>query len=1189
MKNILIYFILIFCTLYNLQSYSQPNKRTNFWYFSDHVGLDFNSGEPIEDPYGMVYSTRHEGSTVMSDTNGNLLFYCDGLHIWNKNNMWMKNDFGYPEITRTYQGTIAIQKPGYENHYYVFITSHSAGQYRLPLFYYSIDMSMDNGLGEVIAIDTIVSAWDAAEKLTAAYHKNKQDIWIVIRKYFEDSFASYLVTTEGVNPVPVLSPAPNRELYWGMTNCGSMKISYDKKYLVSTFEGDQSQLGGFVEICTFDNQTGTVTYLYTFQLRYSIYPNPESYEESSCEFSPCSKYLYVAGEVHAPQFVDIYQFDMQHILDSTSFIQSAIRIGDVQGSNLQLAPDGRIYCLGRASFLHPLSPLNNYLGVINNPGELGLNCDYDSSLFYIENGQVTYGIVNFFNDYLHRFVYEGICESDTFTFDPWFFPEPVFMEWNFGDPASGSNNTSTIPHATHVFSDGGTYEVSVHVEYPSGRIEETSRKVEVEYVPEPNLGPDTTICSGQEVVLDAECGPHAYFWSTWQIGVSQITVSDSGWYWVRVQSEAGCFAFDSIYISFYPPAIADTNNLIISPTTCGGSIGAIRGIEISGNPPFQYQWIDDLGNPIANTIDIFHLPVGNYTLQVTDGNGCLTEFGPYAIYDAGDVLIQEVDYTQEHCGQQDGSIIITATSGLSTMLFYSIDNGSTYYTNQGIFTALPAGTYAVRVKDSTDCQDVYINNPIIIENIPGPQVTDVQITSASVGQNNGAINIFASGNSDTLFYSNDNGANFQINDGLFTNLFPGFYTCIVMDEFDCDTTFTVEVTEEITIHLEAIAGDDEVCPGNSAFVTLIVSNFNDVAYFKTTLLYNKNLLTCIGFANTHPQLEDSLNALLFPAEGRIELNWSSSAVTLPDSTIIADLVFQSIDPGASQILWDGAPGASLFLNSTGLTIPVDYTTGNVKIYKEVVFLMFGANEVCQGDMLELSPIVFSSNGDVTFLWTDPMGDTSSVEIKVINNIQPNQSGTYSLTVTDTLDCKADASVDVIVYPTPIPAFAGQDTIFTEVPVDLDAGAGFLYYLWNTGDTTQIITVQKNGWYAVEIESQQGCMGGDSVFVLFSTPPEPIPDIRIYLPNAFSPNGDGLNEKFKAVTNSENIESFQMLIYDRWGTLIFESNNISQGWNGTFKGKLCPQGVYVYKVEYSLSASSNNVLSEIRIGTVVLIR
>jgi len=300
-----------------------------------------------------------------------------------------------------------------------------------------------------------------------------------------------------------------------------------------------------------------------------------------------------------------------------------------------------------------------------------------------------------------------------------------------------------------------------------------------------------------------------------------------------------------------------------------------------------------------------------------------------------------------------------------------------------------------------------------------------------------------------LFYSNDNGANFQINDGLFANLFAGFYTCIVMDNFGCDTTFIVEVTEKITVYLQTVAGDYEVCPGNSAFVPLIVSNFIDVGSFKTTLLYNKDLITYIGFANAHLQLEDSLNALLFPAEGKIELIWSSTAITLPDNSNIADLVFQSIDPGMSIVDWDRSAGASLYLNSTVLSIPVEYITGNVKIYNEVSFFMFGATEVCQGDMLELTPMVFSSNGDVTFLWTDPNGDTSSNEIMTINNIQTNQSGTYSLIVTDTLDCKTDASVNVIVYPTPTPAFTGQDTIFTEVPVDLDAGAGFLYYFQKT--------------------------------------------------------------------------------------------------------------------------------------------
>ncbi|MCD4773896.1 MAG: hypothetical protein K8R41_10995, partial [Bacteroidales bacterium] len=901
MKKILIYFLLFFCTLSHFQSYSQPNKRTNFWFFGDRLALDFNSGVPIENTSCMIDSTGWGATSTMSDTNGNLLLYSYGDSVWNRNNELMDYSYSNIEFIQGAQSAICMPAPGSDSLFYIFTArKHCCPS---PMYYYTINMNGNNGLGEVLDIDTLTAGWDAADQIQAVYLKNKEDYWVITRKYHEDKFAAFLVTSEGVNPQPVLSPAPNRNNL-GSDRMGFMKFSYDKKYFATCFMNSQ----GTVELCKFDNKTGIIEYLSSFRLRDIIFPNNPPYSTYNCDFSPCSKYMYLPGHLHSDSTHHIFQLDMQYIEDSVLFEQSVIKVGEGQGKHIQLASDGKIYLFYKSIRLS--IPENRYVGVIHNPEKYGSACNHQPNLFTFTQGDVHFPFVNFAVDFLFRFDFDGICESDTFTFDPWFFPEPVFIEWNFGDPFSGSNNTSTIPHATHVFSNGGTYEVSVHVEYPSGRIEETSRKVEVKYTPEPNLGPDTTICTGADIILDAECGQHFYLWSTGAIGSSQITVSDTGWYWVKVTSSAGCFAFDSIYISFHPPAIADTNNLIISPTTCGGSIGAIRGIEISGNPPFQYQWLDDLGNPIANTIDIFHLAVGNYTLQVIDSNDCLTEFGPYLIYDAGDVLIEDVNFTQEHCGQQDGNIIVTATSGLGDMLFYSIDNGANYFSNQGIFTGLPAGTYAVRVQDSTDCQDVYLNNPIILENIPGPQITDVQITSASGGMNNGAINIFASGNGDTLFYSIDNGTNFQINDGLFSNLFAGFYTCIVMDKFGCDTTFIVEVTEEITVYLEATAGADEVCPGNSAFVPLTVSNFNDVANFKTTLLYNKDLLTCVGFANAHPQLEDSLEALLFPAEGRIELNWSSSAVSLPDSTNIADLVFQSLDPGMSLIDWNGSAGAS---------------------------------------------------------------------------------------------------------------------------------------------------------------------------------------------------------------------------------------------------------------------------------------
>ena len=1178
-KYIVILFLIFICNY----SFAQPNKRTNFWYFTDSIGLNFNSGAPIVDSSGMANS-YHGGTSTMCDTNGNLLFYSNGKKVWNKKHMLMEGGYGGDDFYPGTQGALCMPKPGSDSLFYIFTSRHIESEN--PQFYFTLDINDNNGDGKVIDIDTLLTGWDASQQLTAVYLPNKQDYWVLTRKYRENKYAAYFVNATGVNSEPVLSPAPARNEP-NMLNRGFMKVSYNKKYLITCFYGGTWHYSG-VEICKFDNETGKIDFLYSFKLIDVIIGN-FYYRTNNCEFSPDSKYMYLAGDLPDERNTHIYQFNMQYIEDSALFKQSAIKVGEGQGMNIQLASDGKIYCFAKEGL--NISDSNNYVGVINNPEKFGTDCNYQPDVFKINFGSVSRPFVNFAPDFLYRFDYNGTCESDTFTFDPWFFPEPDLIEWNFGDPSSGTNNTSTIPHASHKFTDGGTYEVSVHVEYPPssayplGRIEETSREVEVTHAPEPDLGPDTTICHGSEITLDADCGDYSYSWSTGALGTSHITVSDTGWYWVKATNDDGCFAYDSIHIAYYPPATADSSNLILSPTTCGGSTGAIRGLNIIGTPPFSYQWLDDLGNPVTTTIDLYGLPVGNYTLQVTDSNSCVTNIGPYSIIDAGNVLVNSVDFTDEHCNQQDGTITVTATSGLGDMLYYSVDNGVNYVQNLGIFTNLPSGSYAVRVHDSTMCEDAYINNPIIIENQSHPQITDVQVTPESSGTGNGQINITATSADDTIYYSNDGGTTNQINNGLFTNLTAGYYTCVVADKFGCDTTFVVEVPEDFVIHLKAVAGQAGVCPGAVAHVPLIVSNFNDVANFTATLLFDKDKLTCQGFINPNAMIEDSLQIMLFPAEGKVELSWHAPSVTLPANSILVSLVFDASTTGGSLIEWDGTIGANTFYNSLGNQIPVDYHVGEVIIYKEVYFSLETSKDVCQGETVVLQPSMWSSNGPVTYNWTFPDSTTQSTPSLVINNIKLNQSGKYSILITDTAGCYLQSSVDVTVYKTPTPEFASQDTIFTESPIELDAGAGFLSYLWNTGDTTQNIWADNEGWYTAAVESQQGCVGKDSSFVVFSTPPELI---NIYFPNAFTPNGDGLNDEFKVVTKTTNIALFSLSIYNRWGALVYQTNDITQGWDGTYKGTACQSGSYVFKVTYNTSTSPLTT-SETKMGTVMLVR
>jgi len=162
----------------------------------------------------------------------------------------------------------------------------------------------------------------------------------------------------------------------------------------------------------------------------------------------------------------------------------------------------------------------------------------------------------------------------------------------------------------------------------------------------------------------------------------------------------------------------------------------------------------------------------------------------------------------------------------------------------------------------------------------------------------------------------------------------------------------------------------------------------------------------------------------------------------------------------------------------------------------------------------------------------------------------------------------------------------MDTLEMHAGDVLDAGAGLSSYLWNTGDTTESIVVNAEGMYSVEMESPVGCIGSDSVFVKLVS--EEIPDFEIYMPNAFSPNGDGLNDIFKAVYKHDYISKYYLSIYNRWGQIIFECNDIDCGWDGTYKGKPSPNGAYIYQVVYEGINQQSSTPKTIN-GMVVLVK
>lgn len=1156
-KNRVIYCLLILLlSIAGKIGFGQKNIA-NHWFFNNSVGLDFNSGTPIPEYQGKV-AISSGGSTCISDSIGNLLFYTDGETVWSHNHQLMLNGSGLSGMKDAAQPALIFKMPASSTKYYIFtVGSNNGGLW--GLHYSIIDMTLDGGLGGIIPGQkniALAAGTDANDKLTGFGHANGTDFWVIVRKFNNDKYASFLVNSMGVQPTPILSNT--RYIATNANLLGQMKMSPDGKKLICPF-GSSSVAGGNadIEICDFNSNTGQI--ILNFILK-------EGISLAGLEISPDSKLLYVGYiKDHSPSAPaglfenQIFQYDLS-LSDSLQFLQSRLTISSGPGIKLQLAPDGKIYCMSYDDYSSATAsgaPLPDSLSVINKPWVRGTGCDFQPAALYLGGPLASGEFPNFTQEQLYRFVWTGgLCAGVPFNFRHRFIPEPDSIHWDFGDPGSGALNTSTVYNPTHVFSAGGTYEVYTYVKYPNGRIEETSREVEVLPKPYPNLGPDTLVCAGTDITLTPGNGFVGYYWNgAIMTGNPTYLATDTGTYIVRVKNDLGCYNADTIQVLQRPAPALDETNLNIAPTTCGGTTGAITGLQIIGQPPYAFQWTAS-GTLVSDSLDIYHLGTGLYELHVTDGFGCTNIVASYAISDAGNILIDTASVTPAYCGNNDGTLTINAVSGLGSMLQYFIKTGSDTLSQwgNGAFSGLAGGTYYVWVSDSSGCSSVYAS-VLQIDALTAPEILTATSTPETGVAADGTITVNALGIG--LTYSL-NGAT-PINTGYFTGLSAGSYSVTVTNPAGCDTTFTVMVAHETGIVLSAIAGNGFACLGKEAKAPMVVNNFKDVQSFETILNYDPLFVTCIGFNNPNPLLADSIKVTL-PASGKILTRWEGTTpLTLPDSTEIVQLVFSSLLPGNALLLWDISPAISNFLGPGGDTLNVSYTLGTILVSNPPHILPEPEQKVCEGGFLWVSATVQNGTGPLSYQWQTPTG--TSTQESIFKTAALADNGLYNLIVTDTVQCADTSSQKVTVVPTPVSGFpTDSDTLYFDERIQLEATQGYDSYTWNSGDTTNSILVTAEGWYKVTITTAEGCTTTDSVMMLYAFVP-------LTMPNAFSPDGDGLNDVFRPVTLPEKISSFSMYIYDRWGKQVFFTNDINIGWDGKINGSPAQIGGYAYLVRY----------------------
>lgn len=560
---------------------ASAQKERNIWYFGFGAGVDFNSGSPVALTDGKLIT--EEGCATICNASGNLLFYTDGGKVWNRNHTVMPNGTGLKGNLSSTQSAVVVKKPGSTNLYYLFTVDDIGGSDGLE--YSIVDMTLDNGLGNVTSTKNVLMMTPTCEKIAVVKHSNGTDYWIITHHLDENKFSAFTLTASGVSTTPVVTTIGKSITgkQYGYT-VGYLKASPDGKMLAcATYDSD------YLLVTDFDASSGKLSNERNLNTGGSS--NQRIY---GVEFSASGRYLY-ATQITGSQ--KIVQYDLSN--STTSAIQNSMVMIKQYSQNLgamQMGPDGKIY----------ITYANcSYLLCIQYPDLPGTQCGFLDNAVYLEGKHGDFGLPTFISSVTSEVTYDSFCPGE-FTQFHVSSSEMDSVRWNFGDPSSGSaNNTSTELEPKHKFSAVKTFTVEVTVFY-SGASKKLTLKVTVPTLFKPELGKDTTICKGEKIVLNASPASGPFVWNDGSTNAT-LTVTQAGTY--VVNADVGeCLNRDTIVVNVYNPVPVDLGN---DTSMCIGD-----SIYLSALPnPGPYFWNN--GSALSG---LMIKKSGQYWVKTTDGN-----------------------------------------------------------------------------------------------------------------------------------------------------------------------------------------------------------------------------------------------------------------------------------------------------------------------------------------------------------------------------------------------------------------------------------------------------------------------------------------------------------------------------------------------------------------------------------------
>jgi len=442
-------FILFIILVIQSQVFSQ--KQNNQWHFGTGGAIDFNVVPPAFVSGSQIVTS--EGSASISDRNtGALLFYTNGITVWNASNQPMPNGTGLlggtPTLLSSTTAAVIVPKPGSPNLYYIVTVDEQSSTNGVR--YSVVDMNLNGGTGAVVQVQKNILLFETtSEKLEVVPSSDGNSYWLITHNNPGNSFYSFKISSAGIQMTPIISSLGSVQ----QNGAGHMKMNrqFNRLALGNTTLGGGSTTT--IELFDFDNATGIFSNAVSISYNFSI---GQIY---GLEFSPNGKVLYVSDLL-----IRLVQYDLTQPT-ATTIANSAYQVSAASPASLQLGPDGKIYINAGS------------INVINCPNNLGDACGFQPQAIANQSGGGGYGLpkwVYYPNDApietSNSILYSDSCAASSTQFSIRNSTGVTAVNWLFGDPGSGGNNIDTGLTASHIYSQAGIYNVRALLPMPADLI-----------------------------------------------------------------------------------------------------------------------------------------------------------------------------------------------------------------------------------------------------------------------------------------------------------------------------------------------------------------------------------------------------------------------------------------------------------------------------------------------------------------------------------------------------------------------------------------------------------------------------------------------------------------------------------------------------------------------------------------------